>query len=373
MFSRPLYLIATVIVLVICCFFFSTIMGEGVPENMPIGVVDFDESSTSRNIIHQLDAMQCVTVKYVYTSYHEAREAMQQSKIYGFLVIPKRFSDDLLSFRRPTLTLYTNHAYTVGANMAYKQMLTMSNLVSGSFHLQVLQKKGMAEKQAMSIVQPLVIEPHLIANPTSNYAVYLLGTLIPGILGLIVLTTTIFFIGIELKERTAPEWIANSGGSFSSALIGKLAPYTILYALLGISINILMFRIMHFPVQGSYLLMSLSIMIYVIIMQVMGLLIIGAVPVLRSALSIGALYGMLGFSLSGFTFPSMAMMPFVRGISWLFPLRYYYQIYANEALLDGPIENTLIPIACLLAFCICPMLVHRRLKYACIHLNYKTK
>lgn len=373
MLSRPLYLIATVAVLGVCCFFFISIMRQGVPERMPMAVVDMDATPTSRNIIRQLNSMQLVKVKMVCNSYAEARKATQKGQIYGFLYIPQHFTDDMLAFRRPTLTFYTNNAYTVGANMVYKQILTMCNLVSGSFHLQVLQKKGLPDYQAMAIVQPIVIEGHQIANPTSNYSIYLLGTMIPGILGLIVLTCTIYCIGIELKNRTSPEWIETAGGSFIDAMLGKLIPYSVLFGLLGIAINILMFQLMHFPVEGSYFRMSVGLLLYVFIMQVMGVLIIGAVPVLRSAMSIGALYGMMGFSLSGFTFPDMGMLPFVRGISWLFPLKYYYKIYVNEALLDGPIENTLIPIAALILFLFTPMLVNRRLKYAAINLNYKAK
>ena len=53
----------------------------------------------------------------------------------------------------------------------------------------------MTNDMAMKIVQPIAIESHQIANPTSNYSIYLLGTMIPGVLGLIVLMTTIFSIG----------------------------------------------------------------------------------------------------------------------------------------------------------------------------------
>ncbi len=373
MFSRPLYLIATVVVLFVCCFFFVTIMQQGVPERMPIGVVDVDNTTTSRNIIRQLNSMQLVEVKMVYHTYTEARSAMQRGDIYGFLLLPKNFTNEMLAFHRPVVSFYTNNAYTVGAGMAYKQIMTMCNLVSGSFHLTVLQKKGLSDNMAMKIVQPITIEAHQIGNPTSNYSIYLLGTMIPGILGIIVLMTTIFSIGIELKEKTSPEWMATANGNMSAAILGKTLPYTILYVILGICCNVLMFQIMHFPVKGSYLLLSFTVLLFVEVMQAMGVVIIGALPVLRTALSTGALYGMLGFSMSGFTFPAMAMLPPIRSLTWLFPLHHYYTVYVNEALLDGPIINTLIPIAALFAFFIGPHLVSRRLKYAAIHLNYATK
>ena len=101
--------------------------------------------------------------------------------------------------------------------------------------------------------------------------------------------------------------------------------------------------------------------------------IIGALPTLRDAISIGALYGMLGFSLSGFTYPVMNMLPIFKAWTWLIPLRHYYLIYVNEALMNGPIENTIKPMLCLTAFFLFTLLVKRRLNDAMIYNNYPLK
>ena len=56
--KRPIYLLGSVGVMLASAIFFLTFMSEGVPEDIPIGVVDRDLSSTSRNFIRQLDATQ---------------------------------------------------------------------------------------------------------------------------------------------------------------------------------------------------------------------------------------------------------------------------------------------------------------------------
>ena len=53
--KRPIYLLGSVGVMLASAIFFLTFMSEGVPEDIPIGVVDRDLSSTSRNFIRQLD------------------------------------------------------------------------------------------------------------------------------------------------------------------------------------------------------------------------------------------------------------------------------------------------------------------------------
>ena len=54
---RPIFLLASVVVLAFNAFFYTTFLRDGLPHDMPIGVVDMDHSSTSRNFASQLDKM----------------------------------------------------------------------------------------------------------------------------------------------------------------------------------------------------------------------------------------------------------------------------------------------------------------------------
>ena len=373
MFARPLYMFASVGVMVLSTFFFLTLMRSGSAENMPVAVVDKDQSSISRRLIHEMQATPSIDIQLVTNSYPEAREAMQQGKIYGIFVIREGFYRDLVAFKRPQLDFYITNAYTVGGNTAYKQMLTMVNLTSGAFQREVLRKKGLPDDVIMHRIQPLTIEGHMIANPWGNYSVYLVSTILPGILGLICMMVTIFAIGFELKMKTSNEWLEVAGGNYTVAMIGKLIPYTIIYIVLGISCNVILFRFLHFPVMGSSGRMMLAIVMLVFAMESMAITIIGALPTLRDAISIGALYGMLGFSLSGFTYPVMNMLSVFKAWTWLIPLRHYYKIYVNEALMNGPIENTIIPMLSLAGFFLFTLLVNRRLHDAMIYNNYPLK
>ena len=54
--QRPIYLLSSVGVMAFCAVFFLTFLKDGMPKELPIGVVDGDNSSLSRNFIRQLDA-----------------------------------------------------------------------------------------------------------------------------------------------------------------------------------------------------------------------------------------------------------------------------------------------------------------------------
>ena len=64
-------------------------MDSGLPKDLPAGVVDMDDSSTSRNIVRNLDAFSQTGVVAHYSNVTDARIAMQEGKIYGFFYLPK--------------------------------------------------------------------------------------------------------------------------------------------------------------------------------------------------------------------------------------------------------------------------------------------
>ncbi len=373
MFARPLYLFASVGVMLLSTFFFLTLMRGGAAENMPVAVVDLDQTSISRRLIHEMQATPSVDIQLVTNSYPEAREAMQQGKIYGIFVIREGFYSDLVAFKRPQLDFYVTNAYTVGGNTAYKQLLTMANLTSGAFQREVLRKKGMTDDVIMHRIQPLSIEGHMVANPWGNYSVYLVSTILPGILGLVCIMLTIFAIGFELKMRTSHAWLRAAGGNYTVAMIGKLIPYTFIYLVLGIGCHLILYRYAGFPVYGSHGRLLFGMVLYIFAMEGLGITLIGLLPTLRDALSIGALYSMLGFSLSGFTYPQMAMLPPVKALSYLEPLRHYYLIYVNEALMAAPAINSLPNALALTLFMLAALCVAPRLHRALVYWNYPLK
>ena len=77
---RPVYILASVGVLLVNIFFYVTLFGDGLPHDLPIGLVDQDQSSTSRAFAQQLDASQLGKVIY-YDDMHLARRDMETGRI----------------------------------------------------------------------------------------------------------------------------------------------------------------------------------------------------------------------------------------------------------------------------------------------------
>ncbi len=362
MMSRPLYVFGSVIVMSFCCLFYLTLLDEGLPEKLPVGVVDCDHTPVSRMLRRELDAGQGVKVVAEYSDYTAARKALQRGDIYAFLYIPERFYADILSFRRPTMTLYANSAYTLGGTLAYKQLMTLANLASGAVQREVLRGRGMRDEQIMPVIQPVVVDTHILGNPWVNYSVYLSTTILPGTLGLMVLLLSAFSMTHEIKMRTSRQWMETAGGNLLTALAGKLLPYSVLFSVLGWAMNVLLFRVLHFPMPGSFWFMGVAVAAYVLAMQAVAVLIVGALPMPGLAISICSLYGTLCFTLAGFSYPVEAMLPVFRAFTWIVPLRHYYMITVDQMLMGLPVAESFVSLAILLSAMLVPLPLYGRLK-----------
>lgn len=368
--SRPLYLFCMVIAPLFCYIFFTTLMNSGLPTDLPIGAVDLDNTTTSRNIIRNLDAFGQTAVVSHYGSFNEARIAMQEGKIYGFFYVPKGLSEEAQSQRQPKLSFYTNNSYLIAGSLLFKDMKMMSELASGAAGRKVLYAKGATETQAMAYLQPIVIDTHPLNNPWLNYSVYLCNTLIPGVLMLLIFMVTVYSIGVEIKDRTAREWLRLSNNSIYIALAGKLLPQTVVFFIMGIFYNVYLYGFLHFPCNSGLFPMILATLCLVLASQSCGIVMIGTLPTLRLGLSFASLWGVISFSISGFSFPVMAMHPVLQGLSNLFPLRHYFLIYVDQALNGYGMTYSWFNYMALLIFMMLPFLVVHRLKEALIYYKY---
>lgn len=229
--TKPMYLFCMIIAPVFCFLFFTTLMENGLPTNLPAGVVDLDNTATTRSIIRNLDAFQQTQIVAHYPSVTEARQAVQRGEIYSFYYIPKGTTEAALSGRQPKVSFYINYSYLIAGSLLYKDQRTMSELASAAVGQATLLAKGATEEQAVAFLQPVVISSHALNNPWLNYSVYLCNTLFPGILMLLIFLTTVYTIGTELKENTSKELMKMADNSIVTALTGKLFPQTITFLL----------------------------------------------------------------------------------------------------------------------------------------------
>uniref|UniRef100_UPI004026629C ABC transporter permease n=1 Tax=Candidatus Cryptobacteroides bacterium TaxID=3085639 RepID=UPI004026629C len=367
--QRPIYLLGSVGVIAFCAIFFLTFLKDGLPSDVPIGLVDYDYSSTSRNFCQQLDATQLGKVVH-YDSFAAAREDMNRGKIAAVCVVPVGMNDDIQANRQPKITFYVNGLYFVSGALAWKDLLQMVNLTNGAVQRQAFRARGYNDSQIMGMIRPVDVDVHQIGNVGTNYNYYLSSVLLPGVLEMIVIIVLIYSLGAELKYGTSRHLQQTSGNSIVTALAGKLLVWTLTFSAIGLILILLLFHRLHFPLAGSIWNMFLGIFLMIFASEAIAIFILEMLPVPRLALSIGALYSVLGFSLSGFTLPIEAMPPYIQGLAAAFPLRHYYLFYVQEAIFGAGFAGWWKQVIYLLIFILLPLIGLVRLKKAYIHQNF---
>lgn len=363
---RPLLIFCMLVAPIFGTVFFSSLMSDGLPSQLPTGLVDEDDTQTTRSIVRVLSAMKTTRLDHRYHTFSEAREAMQRGDIYAFFYIPEGTTESALSSRQPQISFYTNDSYYVAGALLMKDLKVISEMAGLAVTKATLQAKGVPDSQIMGILQPIVIETHPLGNPYLNYGVLLNNLIMPGIVILLVMLTTTYTIGLEWKIG-AQRYLLNdlAGGSVPVALTGKLLPQTVIYTFVFAFIDVYFYKFMHYPCQCGIPVMIALGLFAVLAAQSFGIALFGIFAgQMRMSMSSAALLGVLSVSMAGFSYPVPAMTPLLQHVSWIFPLRNYFLIYANQCLNGYPIVYAWKPILALLIMLAIPFLLIGRYRKA---------
>lgn len=326
MTSRRLYLGVCIVLPLFTLFFMATIFGNGQMENIPIGIVDQDNTATSRSIARNIAAVPTFKVARHFVNEAAARQAVQRKEIYGYLSIPPRFEQDALTGKNATLSYYYHYALlSVGGELMAAFETALAPVALSPIAMQAI-SLGVSEQQIETFLLPIQPNNHPVYNPSLDYSIYLSQPFFFVLFQVLILLITVYSVGSEIKFRTADDWLATAQGNIVVAILGKLLPYTLIFSLIAILGNYVMFGVLNIPFHNSWLLINAMTVLFVIATQALALFIFSLFPAVALIISIVSMVGSLGATLSGVTFPVLNMYPVVRDASYLFPIRHFTEI-----------------------------------------------
>lgn len=350
--------------------FFTSLMEEGLPEDMPVGVVDLDNTSTSRSIVRRLDSFQNSQVVAHYASVAEARHAIQENEIYAFLYIPKGTTEELISSRRPKISYYYNLASIMSGALLMKDLKTISTLGSAAVGQATMRAKGYTPEQIQAFLQPVRIDLHQIGNPWTNYNVYLTTVFVPGVMMLFMFLISAYSLGMELKFARGKELLAKADNNIVVAILGKFLPQIMVFLILIFFYEFYIYHVLHFPHVGGWRMILLLSLLQVFASVGFGIFAFGLTPSLRMSMSVCSLWAVLSFSLAGSAFPVMGMDTPIQALTWLFPLRHYYMLYQITVFNGYPLIDAWFHLVALVGFTLLPWFVVHKIKNALLTYVY---
>jgi len=370
LYKNPIYGFCMVVFPLLTMFFFTIMLGDGVPTDMPVGVVDQDNTSTTRALTQRLDAFETSRVVAHYPTVAEARHAIQKNEIYGFVHFPKGTTEKLLAGRQPSVGYYYTMTTLTSGSMVMRDMKTLTTLGSAAVGQATMRAKGFTDDQIQTVLQPIRVDSHQIANPWANYSYYLSTVLVPGIMMLFMFLLSAYSLGMELKFGTGKEWLEKANGNMVVAIVGKFLVPTLVFLVVTLFYEFYLYHVLHFPHQGGVLMIVMLCLWQVLCSIGFGIFAFGLMPSLRMSMSICSLWAVLSLSMAGSAFPIMGMDEPLQSLSWLFPLRHYYMLFQITVFNGYPLIDAWFHLVALLAFTLLPWFVLRKIKNAMLHYVY---
>jgi len=342
--------------------FFAIFFSQEVVGALPVAVVDQDNTALSRKVVSMIRATPQTAMVKEFTDTSAAYAKILQGDVVAIVEIPNGFSKSLLSGETANVIFYDSGANISANSLVAKGVQTALTTFGVGVSLQRAEMQGAAPDMAMAQTMPIAFTTYGLFNPWLNYAYYVAPCFWAMILIIAAVLSTIYAVGTELRYATSVEWLRSANNSLIAALMGKLAPITLLLWLLSSVTGALIFGLFGAPMQGSWVVLAIGVIFLVVAYQAVALFIVALTASMRLSLSLGGGYSVLAFTFSGVTFPTMAMFSVVQPFTMLFPYTYFMRLYIDQAVRGTEWWLSMTDLAAMLLFCLLPLLLFGRLK-----------
>ncbi|MBK7869090.1 MAG: ABC transporter permease [Ignavibacteriales bacterium] len=346
----------TVVVPPILFFLFAFLYQSALVRQIPISIIDQDNSAISRTVISSFGASPSFTIKNYYTSLEEAKEGMLSGEVDGIVFIPKNFERDMKKGRQVHPVVFANGINVIKSNYIMSDATKIFKMISGGALLKKFRSAGMTETQAMEIVSPIRYDFQTLYNSNYSYSDFLVPAL--GVF--------VIFMSLSLAGATVFNHEKMDAGVLTSQLIfpasavfGRIIPYILISAADAMVLIGLIFPIFGITMRGS----SFDLFIYTFIFGVtsvlLGMVISAVFKNVMMATQVILFFTTPAFVFSGLTYPIWAMpgthQIFANMIPYTHFLDGFIRIYLmGESLgeLGAPLNlligGTLIPVGILI-------------------------
>ena len=181
-------------------FFYTAAYQTQVAEQLPIAIVDLDQSALSRQLIRSALASQSVQVKAYPSSLLEAKKILNRGEVDGILLLPANFENNAFSLRPATALVYSNNSFLLRNSTILKGLVSvLGNEAEQLVRLNLYKAgKGIATEKTLKSLSAVKLIPRPLFNTREGYGSYALG----GVAQLIVQQTLMFGMVALLGQRS---------------------------------------------------------------------------------------------------------------------------------------------------------------------------
>ncbi len=298
---------------------YSFLYSNETVHDVPAAVVDNSHSSLSREFLRKVDATADIAIISHCSDMEEAELLMKETKVYGIILIPEDFSDNIARGEQAKVTIYSNMA----GLLYYKAMLTATTNVSLDMNKKIkIERAGnTTNRQDEVSTTPLKYEDVSLYNPHNGFASFL----IPAVLILIIQQTLL--LGIGLAAGTARE--NNRFGDLipmsshyhgtMRIVLGKSMCYMMIYAIMAAYLVCVVPEIFGFVQVSQPFTLFVFMVPYILACIFFSMTCSIFIHHREACFLIFVCTSVPLLFISGISWPGTAIPPFWKVLSWIFP------------------------------------------------------
>ena len=291
-------------------------------QNVALAVHDLDRSTASRDLVSSFVTSGYFELVAEVDSPREIDDIIDTGEARAALVVPARFQEDLLSGRRVPVQVIVNGDNSNTATTVMGYAMQVLQAASAPYQLEMTSRQH---------TQPVSVEPRVWYNPQLRSALFL----IPGLIAYIGMISAVISTALSVvreKERGTMEQIRMAPLGASTYIAGKTLPYFAISLATSVFVVLASMVLFDLPMNGSWLLLLLSLSLYLAGALGLGLMVSSIAESQQVAFQVAVLVSFLPtMMLSGFVFPIASMPTAIQAVTYLVPARYF--IVALRAIL----------------------------------------
>jgi ABC-2 type transport system permease protein len=322
----------------------AAVFSHPVIRELGVVIVDADRSETSRAFAEEVAASQGLSIVERAGDLASAARTIRSGDAIGAVYVPADFERDLKADRRPQVVAFYNQQFLTAAGIA-------SSGLGDSLNAAAKRAVVPAAPKA-SRIGSLVAETIVLANPQRNYAQFLLRTLLPMVLHVIITLAAGYAVGSEFRRRSMRTWLACAGGNPIVALAGKLAPLFGIFFVIMLSVPLILEGLLGISFKGDVPMIVVAASLLIVGYLALGALVQLLVRNLAIGLGLTGLVVSPAFGYAGVGFPTFGMNAFAQAWGAILPVRWYMAVLLGQAARGLPLSESARPFAALAALAV---------------------
>ncbi len=333
---KSLFLVSIILPIILFTLL-GYIYSNRVVTDIPVAVVDADQSDMSRLIVRSLSANRTISINRSLNSVDQIQDGFRKGDIQAAVYIPDGLERRIKSGEGGTVTFYENATNLILGNLLLKSVVSTVRTISAGILVRKLEAGGLSNLQAMDKTIPLRLHVHSLFNPAYNYENFLVPGLLPALLQMMVMLTAVLLVSTEFTDGTFSELAQISGRNAIAVLTGKSIPYMLIFTSIVLGTIGILFPLFGIPVHGSLVILIGLFIYYNLAVFFLGFAVSCLVHNRLFATEIAIFFSTPAFIFSGYTFPLWGMPKIHNIYAQILPSTHFISGYMKLYMMGAPV------------------------------------